>query len=153
MKEQLAHLIALSHRRNVILRVVRRSVGAHIGLDGRFTILDGARGSAAYMEANAGGRLTHDPTGLDDFERRFDLIGSEGVVRVHLTCSHRTDHGGHAVIEWRKSSRSNASGSECVEVAALADGCGIRDSKAPDAGHLTLTTAAFTQLLTRIKQD
>ena len=77
MKEQLAHLIALSHRRNVILRVVRRSVGAHIGLDGSFTILDGARGSAAYMEANAGGRLTHDPTGLDDFERRFDLIGSE----------------------------------------------------------------------------
>ncbi|MEU5987772.1 DUF397 domain-containing protein [Spirillospora sp. NPDC047418] len=57
------------------------------------------------------------------------------------------------MIEWRKSSRSNASGNECVEVAALADGRGIRDSKAPDAGHLTLTTASFAQLLTHIKHD
>ncbi|NVI90358.1 DUF397 domain-containing protein [Actinomadura sp. BRA 177] len=57
------------------------------------------------------------------------------------------------MIEWRKSSRSNASGEECVEVAALPDGRGIRDSKAPDAGHLTLTTTGFTQLLTHIKQD
>jgi hypothetical protein len=88
MKEQLAHLIALSHRRNIILRVVRRSVGAHIGLDGPFTILGGVKDSAAYMEANAGGRLTHDPTGLDDFERRFDLIGSEALSasasRAHI---------------------------------------------------------------------
>jgi hypothetical protein len=57
------------------------------------------------------------------------------------------------VTEWRKSSRSNASGNECVEVAGLADGRDIRDSKAPDAGHLTLTTADFTQLLTHIKHD
>ncbi|MFB4312141.1 DUF397 domain-containing protein [Actinomadura sp. GTD37] len=57
------------------------------------------------------------------------------------------------MIEWRKSSRSNASGEECVEVAALAAGRGIRDSKAPDAGYLTLTAYGFTQLLTHIKQD
>ncbi|NED55317.1 DUF397 domain-containing protein, partial [Micromonospora aurantiaca] len=30
------------------------------------------------------------------------------------------------MIEWRKSSRSNASGNECVEVAGLADGRDIR---------------------------
>ncbi|MEU5987770.1 DUF397 domain-containing protein [Spirillospora sp. NPDC047418] len=57
------------------------------------------------------------------------------------------------MIEWRKSSRSNASGEECVEVAALSAGYGIRDSKASEVGHMTLTTNAFTQLLTRIKQD
>ncbi|TDC70084.1 DUF397 domain-containing protein [Actinomadura sp. GC306] len=56
------------------------------------------------------------------------------------------------MIEWRKSSRSNASGNECVEVAALPDGYGLRDSKAPETGHLTLTTEDFAQLLTHIRQ-
>ncbi|GGQ23911.1 transcriptional regulator with XRE-family HTH domain [Actinomadura coerulea] len=79
MRQQLAHLMTLSHRRNVILRTVPRNVGAHIGLDGSFTLLSGGNWSAAYMEANTGGRLTHDPTMLDDFVRRFDLIGSEAL--------------------------------------------------------------------------
>lgn len=79
MREQLVHLMKLSHWRNVILRVVPRSVGAHIGLDGSFAILTGAKDSAGYMDANTGGRLTHDPTRLDDLHRRFDLIGSEAL--------------------------------------------------------------------------
>ncbi|MES9603212.1 DUF397 domain-containing protein [Actinomadura sp. NPDC000929] len=56
---------------------------------------------------------------------------------------------------WRKSLRSGtggAGGEECVEVAALAGGRGIRDSKAPDTGHLTLTPTSFTQLITRAKR-
>ncbi|MEU8797256.1 helix-turn-helix transcriptional regulator [Spirillospora sp. NPDC048819] len=88
MGEQLAHLITLSHRRNIILRVVPRSVGAHIGLDGSFAILTGTKDSAAYMDANTGGRLTQDPTRLDDLHRRFDLIGSEALSasasRAHI---------------------------------------------------------------------
>lgn len=56
------------------------------------------------------------------------------------------------MIEWRKASRSNASGNECVEVAVLPEGRGIRDSKAPDTGHLTLTPASFAQLITRAKR-
>jgi hypothetical protein len=56
------------------------------------------------------------------------------------------------VIEWRKASRSNASGNECVEVAALADRRGIRDSKAPEAGHLTLNPEQFAQLIARAKR-
>jgi hypothetical protein len=56
------------------------------------------------------------------------------------------------VIEWRKASRSNASGNECVEVAALAEGRGIRDSKAPEAGHLTLTPDSFAHLIARAKR-
>jgi transcriptional regulator with XRE-family HTH domain len=79
MRHQLDHLVTLSHRRNVILRTVPRAVGAHIGLDGSFTVLTGQKWSAAYMEANTGGRLTHDPTMLDDFARRFDLIGAEAL--------------------------------------------------------------------------
>lgn len=57
------------------------------------------------------------------------------------------------MTQWRKSSRSNSSGGDCVEVASLAGTIGIRDSKAPDAGHLTLSPATFAALLTRAKRD
>ncbi|TMQ92808.1 DUF397 domain-containing protein [Actinomadura soli] len=55
---------------------------------------------------------------------------------------------------WRKSSRSTQGTSEqCVELAQLPNGIGLRDSKAPDTGHLTLTPEAFTTLLTQAKRD
>lgn len=55
---------------------------------------------------------------------------------------------------WRKSSRSNTSGGECVEVARLsASGAvGVRDSKNVAAGHLVLTPVAFGELVDRIKR-
>ncbi|TDC79427.1 DUF397 domain-containing protein [Actinomadura sp. 7K507] len=55
---------------------------------------------------------------------------------------------------WRKSSHSGGATtqSDCVEIARLIGTVGVRDSKAPDAGHLALTPAAFTELLTRVKQ-
>ncbi|MFB4319582.1 DUF397 domain-containing protein [Actinomadura sp. 21ATH] len=53
---------------------------------------------------------------------------------------------------WRKSSRSNTQGNECVEVAHLGvGGVGLRDSKAPDAGHLVVAPAEFSRLVSRIK--
>ncbi|WP_433466123.1 DUF397 domain-containing protein [Spirillospora sp. CA-128828] len=55
------------------------------------------------------------------------------------------------ITKWRKSTRSEDHGN-CVELAALPRVVGIRDSKAPDAGHLTLTTRAFAELLDRAKQ-
>ncbi|TDC40747.1 DUF397 domain-containing protein [Actinomadura sp. KC345] len=58
-------------------------------------------------------------------------------------------------VVWRKSSRSGSGGDggeECVEIAALAEERGIRDSKAPDAGHLTLSSESFTRLVTRVKR-
>lgn len=54
---------------------------------------------------------------------------------------------------WRKSSRSNTSGGQCVEVAHLAGNVGVRDSKAPDTGHLTLSPKTFADLVTRVKRD
>lgn len=56
---------------------------------------------------------------------------------------------------WRKSSRSGsgaAGGQECVEVAGLSGGIGIRDSKAPETGHLTLTPHAFSAFVRRVKR-
>jgi hypothetical protein len=56
---------------------------------------------------------------------------------------------------WRKSTRSGtggAGGEECVEVAVLAEGRGIRDSKAPEAGHLTLSPSGFARLIAHTKR-
>ncbi|GAA4323357.1 DUF397 domain-containing protein [Actinomadura luteofluorescens] len=57
------------------------------------------------------------------------------------------------MITWRKSTHSDETGGQCVELAALPHAVAIRDSKAPDAGHLTLTPHAFADLLTRAKLD
>ncbi|MFI0367856.1 DUF397 domain-containing protein [Actinomadura sp. 1N219] len=54
---------------------------------------------------------------------------------------------------WRKSSYSGSGTSECVEVARIADAIGLRDSRATEVGHLTLTPRAFTALLTHIKRS
>jgi hypothetical protein len=52
---------------------------------------------------------------------------------------------------WRKSSRSGAQENACVEVAQLSNGIGVRDSKNPDAGQLTVSVVDFARLLGRIR--
>jgi hypothetical protein len=56
---------------------------------------------------------------------------------------------------WRKSSRSGTGGnqSDCVEVAALTSTVGVRDSKAPGTGHLSLGRTEFAALVQKIKND
>jgi hypothetical protein len=56
---------------------------------------------------------------------------------------------------WRKSSRSGNSSEhdDCVEVARLPGTIGIRDSKTPETGHLSLPVPAFADLVTRVKRD
>jgi hypothetical protein len=60
------------------------------------------------------------------------------------------------MIDWRKSSHSggqNGGMSDCVEVASLAASIGVRDSRAPAAGHLSLSPGAFSALLALLKRD
>ena len=52
---------------------------------------------------------------------------------------------------WRKSIRSDTSGNDCVEAARLPGGIGLRDGKDVDAGHLTVSPAAFGDLRDRIR--
>jgi len=54
---------------------------------------------------------------------------------------------------WRKSSRSvSGTSGECVELAALPTGIGVRDSKHPRTGHLSLDRDRFAGLLRRLKE-
>lgn len=55
---------------------------------------------------------------------------------------------GHA--RWRKSRQSGANGN-CVEVANLNANIGMRDSKAPHEGHLTLTPQAWATLIAQVQ--
>lgn len=54
---------------------------------------------------------------------------------------------------WRKSSKSTNQGGECVEVAAFTGAVGVRDSKNPEAGHLTLSRESFATLVQHIKEQ
>ena len=57
------------------------------------------------------------------------------------------------MTEWRKSSRSGGfDNSDCVEVADLGGCIGVRDSKAPENGNLTVTVERFADLLLRVRR-
>ncbi len=60
------------------------------------------------------------------------------------------------MINWRKSSRSGgggAGGQECVEVAQLPGVIGLRDSKHPEAGHISVSRSEFADLVMRIRRS
>ncbi|WP_368367242.1 DUF397 domain-containing protein [Actinomadura sp. WMMA1423] len=56
------------------------------------------------------------------------------------------------IVIWRKSSRSTSTGGECVEVADLGEGIGLRDSKDPVGGHLVVTPESFGALIAELKR-
>ncbi|WP_067478340.1 DUF397 domain-containing protein [Actinomadura hibisca] len=55
------------------------------------------------------------------------------------------------LIKWRKSTHSASDGSDCVELGDLGTAVGVRDSKAPEAGHLTMERATLRTLVDAVK--
>ncbi|MET7301235.1 DUF397 domain-containing protein [Embleya sp. NPDC005575] len=56
---------------------------------------------------------------------------------------------GHAM--WRKSTYSAPQGAECVEVAPGFSAVPVRDSKDPSVGHLVVTPASWSALLSTLR--
>ncbi|WP_084338408.1 DUF397 domain-containing protein [Actinomadura oligospora] len=54
---------------------------------------------------------------------------------------------------WRKSSHSDDAGGHCVEVALRCDQVAVRDSKAPQAGHLVLSRGELAALLAGVSES
>jgi hypothetical protein len=54
--------------------------------------------------------------------------------------------------QWRKSTRSSASGSDCVEVAGLDEVIAVRDSKDPEGPKLFVGGATWRELTRRVAQ-
>lgn len=75
MKAQLAHILSLSERPNVGVRVVPKAVGHHPGLDGPFMLLTLETTDVAYVEAHGGGRLVTSALQVKSFGLRYDRIG------------------------------------------------------------------------------
>ncbi|GAA2424794.1 DUF397 domain-containing protein [Actinomadura vinacea] len=56
------------------------------------------------------------------------------------------------MTQWRKSTHSGASNNtDCVELATIIEGIGLRDSKAPQEGHVAIVPEAFASLVQKIK--
>ena len=52
---------------------------------------------------------------------------------------------------WRKSSRSNPQGGQCVEVAVTDAAVGVRDTKARELGHFTVNPQQWAAFTSRVK--
>ncbi|WP_433246062.1 DUF397 domain-containing protein [Actinomadura nitritigenes] len=57
------------------------------------------------------------------------------------------------MTNWRKSSYSDETGGQCIELARLSRGVGVRDSKNPEAGHLELPHRTFAALLNCLRRE
>ncbi|TDC59155.1 DUF397 domain-containing protein [Actinomadura sp. GC306] len=57
-----------------------------------------------------------------------------------------------SVLLWRKSSHSDATGGECVEVAAVSGRVLFRDSKDPEGPCLGLTVTGARDLMSRLRE-
>lgn len=77
MQAQLGHLLEISKRRNVILQVVPRSVGAHAGMAAGFMLLDFPEKvgpPAVYTDTVTGGMRTSQPAEVEKFDRRWEQL-------------------------------------------------------------------------------
>lgn len=53
---------------------------------------------------------------------------------------------------WRKASRSNDSGGNCVEVAGTSHAVALRDGKNSDGGHIFVSRRDFRRFIEALKQ-
>jgi transcriptional regulator with XRE-family HTH domain len=79
MRKQLAHLLEMSERPNIGIRVIPRSAGTHFGLDGSFKIMTNPSGDVAYTESPGGGRLVPSALEVQSYVLRYDRIGQKAL--------------------------------------------------------------------------
>jgi transcriptional regulator with XRE-family HTH domain len=75
MAEQLTHLLKLSERPNVSVRIVPKNAGAHPGQDGPFRLFTMEARDVAYAGAQRGGRLIETPAEVRALALDYDRIG------------------------------------------------------------------------------
>lgn len=55
--------------------------------------------------------------------------------------------------QWRKSSYSNGTGGECVEVAEFSVNIGVRDSKTPEGAPIAVSRTAWAGFVTAVRHQ
>lgn len=79
---QLSHLIAMSERPSVVLRLIPLPYGEYPGMDGPITIFTTAGRDVAYTDARSGGRLVTDPAAARGYRAEFDMVGTDAMSRA-----------------------------------------------------------------------
>jgi len=74
MRDQITHLLELSERPGVSVRILEANVGAHNGLDGSFRLLTVGGRDVAFSDAPERGRLVTAPADVMRFQVRYDRI-------------------------------------------------------------------------------
>jgi Domain of unknown function (DUF5753)/Helix-turn-helix domain len=77
MADQLERLLTLAELPNVTVQVVPNV--EHAGLTGGFSIAEGAKGSAAYIETALGGQVFEDAPAVQTLSTRFDALRTEAL--------------------------------------------------------------------------
>lgn len=89
MLAQLDHLIELGRLPHVSIRLIPKSAGAHMGLDGPFRVISLTDRDVAYAGAQHGGRLIQADSEVREFSVDYDRIGmkalSEDASRALIT--------------------------------------------------------------------
>ncbi|GAA0372441.1 helix-turn-helix transcriptional regulator [Actinoallomurus spadix] len=78
MREQLQHLLQAANMLNVGIRVVPKSTGAYMGLDGSFKVLSNATGDVAYTESPEEGKMVYS-FGARKYLERYDRISLKAL--------------------------------------------------------------------------
>lgn len=81
MSDQLGRLLDVSALPHVMLRIVPKSAGYHVGLEGAFKVLTVGSIDVAYTDAGGGGRLIMDAAEVRTFGIRFDRVGTDALSR------------------------------------------------------------------------
>ncbi|MEU7326615.1 DUF397 domain-containing protein [Streptomyces griseoviridis] len=87
------------------------------------------------------------------FKSSYSDAGGGQCVEAAYTwrkSSYSNDSGGECIetaYTWHKSSHSDGGGGDCVEVSPCLAAIHIRDSKTPDAPHLTVSGGAWSAFL------
>jgi Domain of unknown function (DUF5753) len=79
MRAQLRHLLELMQRPHISIRIIPRSAGAHMGLDGPFRIISIDARDIAHAGAARGGRLIEMPAEVTEFRLDFERIGHKAA--------------------------------------------------------------------------
>ncbi|TDB98000.1 DUF5753 domain-containing protein [Actinomadura sp. 7K534] len=88
MFDQLSHLLELGKLPYVSVRLLSKSAGAHLGLDGPFRLITVKNRLVAYVGARRGGRLIEDAAEVQELAVDYERIGfkalSEDASRARI---------------------------------------------------------------------
>ncbi|MCD0448865.1 helix-turn-helix domain-containing protein [Actinocorallia sp. API 0066] len=78
-KAQLQHLLDLAESGKVAIRVLPRTAGAHVGMDGSFKLMSGGYGDVAYTESSGIGRLVGTASEVRSYAVKYERISFKAL--------------------------------------------------------------------------